>query len=151
MNSSRKLGITLSYDYIPPQILNEILPIISDSNFTHIFIPEIWGRDAFSQVAEMARYTDLTLCTGIVNLYSRSPATLAQTAASLHDLTKGKFILGLGLSGPIVIQDWHGVNYHTPSPLQRTREYLEILSLIFSGNRVNYSGEIFSLAVQIKF
>jgi alkanesulfonate monooxygenase SsuD/methylene tetrahydromethanopterin reductase-like flavin-dependent oxidoreductase (luciferase family) len=145
MNLAKKLGITLSYDYIPPQTLNELLPIISDSNFTHIFIPEIWGRDAFSQVAEMARHTDLTLCTGIVNLYSRTPATLAQTAASLHDLTKEKFILGLGLSGPIVIQDWHGINYHTPSPLQRTREYLEILRLIFSGDRVNYSGEIFTL------
>ncbi|UCE13700.1 MAG: LLM class flavin-dependent oxidoreductase [Candidatus Heimdallarchaeota archaeon] len=146
MKPQKNLGITLSYDFIPPTLCNDLLRVLDDSNFTHLFVPEIWGRDAFTQIASMANHTsNLILGTGIVNLYSRTPATLAQTAAGLHELTDGKFILGLGLSGPIVIQDWHGVDFYHPSPLQRTREYLEIVRLIFSGERVNYSGQLFSL------
>lgn len=146
MSSQQKLGFTLSYDFLPPSLCHDLISVLDNNNFTHLFIPEAWGHDAFTQVATMSRYTsELIFGTGIVNLYSRSPATLAQTAASLFELTEGRFILGLGLSGPIVIQDWHGVNYHQSSPMQRTREYLEILHLIFSGERVNYKGEIFSL------
>jgi alkanesulfonate monooxygenase SsuD/methylene tetrahydromethanopterin reductase-like flavin-dependent oxidoreductase (luciferase family) len=126
---------------------HDLITQLDNTNFTHLFVPELWGHDAFTQLAAMASVTsELTLGTGIVNLYSRSPATLAQSAASLYELTEERFILGLGLSGPIVIQDWHGINYYQPSPMQRTREYLEILRLIFSGEQVNYdSGKIHSL------
>ncbi len=147
MSPQHKLGFTLSYDFLPPSLSHDLISLLNNSSFTHLFIPEAWGHDAFTQVAVMSRYTsELILGTGIVNLYSRSPATLAQTAASLFELCEGRFILGLGLSGPIVIQDWHGIDYHHPSPIQRTREYLEVLRLIFSGERVDYdSGKIFSL------
>ncbi|MHA2247359.1 MAG: LLM class flavin-dependent oxidoreductase [Candidatus Hodarchaeales archaeon] len=147
MNTQKKLGFTLSYDFLPPSLCHDLISLLDNSNFTHLFIPEAWGHDAFVQVAAMSHYTsELILGTGIVNLYSRTPATLAQTAASLFELTEGRFILGLGLSGPIVIQNWHGINYYQPSPIQRTREYLEVLRLIFSGERVDYDSEtIFSL------
>ena len=146
MKTQPNLGFTLSYDYIKPSLCHDLVSLLDNSNFTHLFIPERWGHDAFTQVTTMAHYTsNLILGTGIVNLFSRTPATLAQTAASIDEITEGRFILGLGLSGPIVIQDWHGVNFYHPSLLQRTREYLEILRLIFSGERVNYSGEIYSL------
>ncbi|MFX1283179.1 MAG: LLM class flavin-dependent oxidoreductase [Promethearchaeota archaeon] len=146
MKTQKKLGFTLSYDFLPPSLCHNLISLLDNSNFTHLFIPEAWGHDAFTQVAAMSHYTsELLLGTGIVNLYSRTPATLAQTAASLYELTEGRFILGLGLSGPIVVQDWHGINYYQFSPLQRTREYLEILRLILLGERVNYSGKIYSL------
>lgn len=147
MNTPKKLGFTLSYDFLLPSLCHDLISSLDNSCFTHIFIPEAWGHDAFTQVATMSQYTsELVLGTGIVNLYSRTPATLAQTAASLYELTEGRFILGLGLSGPIVIQDWHGINYFQPSPMQRTREYLEVLRLILSGKHVNYdTGKIFSL------
>jgi F420-dependent oxidoreductase-like protein len=147
MTSSEKLGFILSYDYLKPTFCHDLIRLLDNTDFTHLFIPEIWGHDAFTQIASMAKYTsNLTLGTGIVNLFSRTPATLAQTAASLNELTDGKFILGLGLSGPIVIQNWHGINYYQASPLQRTREYFEILRLIFSGERVNYeAGKLFRL------
>lgn len=140
------LGIMLSIDYIPHKLAVDILPMIEES-FTHVFIPELWGRDALTQVAALASITksNLTYGTAIVNTYSRSPATLAQTAASLSELTEGRFILGLGLSGPIVIQNWHGIPFYEHSPLQRTREYFEIIRLILSGERCNYTGEIFQL------
>ncbi|MFX1506565.1 MAG: LLM class flavin-dependent oxidoreductase [Promethearchaeota archaeon] len=146
MKKLKNLGFTLSYDYLKPSLCHDLVSLLDNSNFTHLFIPERWGHDAFTQVTTMAHYSsELILGTGIVNIFSRTPATLAQTAASIDELTKGRFILGLGLSGPIVIQDWHGVNFYHPSPLQRTREYLEILRLIFSGEQVNYTGEIYSL------
>ncbi len=146
MDSPEKLGFILSYDYLKPSLCHDLIRLLDDTNFTHLFVPEIWGHDAFTQLASMGQYTsNLTLGTGIVNLFSRTPATLAQTTASLTELTDGKFILGLGLSGPIVIKNWHGINYYRVSPLQRTREYFEILRLIFSGDRVNYEGKLFKL------
>ncbi len=81
--------------------------------------------------------------TGIVNVFSRSPALVAQTAATLDELSGGRVWLGLGTSGPLVIEQWHGVPYK--KPLQRTREYIEIIRLVLSGERVNYDGEIFHL------
>ncbi|MFX0125608.1 MAG: LLM class flavin-dependent oxidoreductase [Candidatus Hodarchaeota archaeon] len=146
MSSQVKLGFTLSYDYLQPSLCHDLVTLLDNSNFTHLFIPERWGHDAFTQATTMSHYTsELIIGTGIVNLFSRSPATLAQTAASIDELTEGRFILGLGLSGPIVIQNWHGINFFQPSPLKRTREYVEILRLIFSGERVNTSGDIYTL------
>lgn len=145
--SKNSLGFIISYDFLPPSLCNDLLKMLADSgSFTHLFVPELWGYDAFTQITSMVPHApNLTFGTGIVNLFSRTPATLAQTAASLHVLTEGKFILGLGLSGPVVIQDWHGVSYFQHSPLGRTREYIEILRLIFSGERVNYEGQMFKL------
>jgi alkanesulfonate monooxygenase SsuD/methylene tetrahydromethanopterin reductase-like flavin-dependent oxidoreductase (luciferase family) len=147
MNSQQQLGFILSYDYLKPSLCHDLITLLDNTNFSHLFVPEIWGHDAFSQIASMTKYaSNLTFGTGIVNLYSRTPATIAQTAASLHEMTEGKFVLGLGLSGPTVIQNWHGINYFQVSPLQRTREYFEILRLIFSGERVNYpNGKIYKL------
>jgi F420-dependent oxidoreductase-like protein len=145
--SKNPLGFIISYDFLPPSLCNDLIKILADSgSFTHVFVPELWGYDAFTQITSMVPYApNLTFGTGIVNLFSRTPATLAQTAAGLDALTEGKFILGLGLSGPIVIQDWHGVSYFQHSPLGRTREYIEILRLILSGETVNYEGQLFKL------
>jgi len=83
------------------------------------------------------------LATGIVNVFSRTPAALAQAIATLDEISGGRAVLGLGTSGSIVIQNWHGVPYD--KPLQRTREYIDIVRLILSGERVNYDGQIFHL------
>ncbi|MFX0208846.1 MAG: LLM class flavin-dependent oxidoreductase [Candidatus Hodarchaeota archaeon] len=140
------LGIVLSLDYLPKKQAEGILPVLENVGFTHVFVPEIWGRDAFTQVAYLASLNNnLAFGTGIVNIFSRSPSTIAQTAASLAELTEGRFILGLGLSGPIVIQNWHGIDYFAQPPLQRTREYFEIVRMILNGDRLNYKGQIFQL------
>jgi len=143
---SKKLGFTLSYDFVPPTLSHDLIHMLDNSVFTHVFVPEIWGYDALLECARMADHSEkLIFGTGIINIYSRSPATMAQAAASIFEQTDGRFILGLGLSGPNVIQNWHGMNYFDGSPMQRTREYLEIIRLILSGEEVNYSGEIFTL------
>ncbi len=146
MKINKKLGFTLSYDFVPPTLSHDLIQMLDTSVFTHVFVPEVWGYDALLECARMAEYSErLIFGTGIVNIYSRSPATMAQAAASIFEQSDERFILGLGLSGPNVIENWHGMNYYAGSPMQRTREYLEIIRLILSGEDVNYSGKIFTL------
>lgn len=112
--------------------------------YESFWLGESWGRDAFSILGHLAARTErIGLATGIVNVFSRSPALIAQTAATLDELSGGRFTLGLGTSGPLLIEQWHGILYQ--KPLQRTREYIEIIRLVLSGDRVNYEGEIFHL------
>lgn len=105
---------------------------------------ESWGRDAFTVLSLLACHTStLRLGTGIVSVFSRTPALLAQSIASLDLISQGRATLGLGTSGRIVIQDWHGLPYR--QPLDRTREYVEIIRLALSGGPVDYQGRFFQL------
>ena len=96
--------------------------------YASVWIGESWGRDAFTLLTMVACHTtNVRLGTGIVPVYSRTPALLAQTAASLDAISHGRAILGLGTSGKLVIEQWHGEKFDRP--LQRTREYIEIIRL----------------------
>ncbi|MCS7207252.1 MAG: LLM class flavin-dependent oxidoreductase [Dehalococcoidia bacterium] len=109
-----------------------------------VWLGESWGREVFTSLAYFALGTQrIQLGAGIVNVYSRTPALIGMAAATLDEVSGGRFILGLGVSGQIVIEQWHGVPFH--HPLERTREYVEILRLIWSGQRVNYQGRVFRL------
>ena len=109
-----------------------------------VWTGESWGRDAFTVLATIACHTQtLRVGTGIVNVFSRSPAMIAQSIASLDLISQGRAILGLGTSGRIVIEEWHGIPYQ--QPLARTREYLEIIRMALAGETVNYDGELFKL------
>ncbi len=110
-----------------------------------LWIPESWGRDAFTLLAQVAVHTStLRLATGIVNVFSRSPALIAQSAASLDEISGGRFILGLGTSGPRVVEHWHGVAYERPLP--RLRETVEIVRRVMRRDRLDYAGEVFQLS-----
>jgi F420-dependent oxidoreductase-like protein len=110
-----------------------------------IFVPEAWGRDAFVTLGALARSTyRIGLGTGIVNVYSRTPALLAMAAVTLDELSGGRAILGLGTSGQRVVEGWHGVPMGRP--LRRLREATEAVRAIVSGSRRGYSGETLSVA-----
>ena len=103
-----------------------ISKLADDLGYHSFWTSESWGRDAFTILAMIACHTEnIRLATGIVNTYSRTPALLAQTIASLDIISKGRAILGLGSSGKVVVEGWHGVPFD--SPLARTREYIEII------------------------
>jgi len=90
-----------------------------------VWVAEAYGLDAPSQMGYIAARTSrVRIGSAILPVYSRTPALLAQTAAGLDALSEGRFILGLGASGPQVIEGWHGVAY--TQPLERTREIIEI-------------------------
>ena len=108
------------------------------------FSGEAWGSDAVTPLAYLADKTQrIRLATGIMQTPARTPAMAAMTALTLHDLTGGRFALGLGASGPQVVEGLHGVAFRTP--LTRLRETVEICRMIFAGERVGYDGKVFRL------
>lgn len=105
---------------------------------------ESWGRDAFTVLTMLACHTErIGLGTGIVTVYSRTPGLIAQSIASLDQISGGRAILGLGSSGRIVIEDWHGVKFD--HPVGRTAEYIDIIRMALAGDRVNYAGRFYNL------
>jgi len=108
------------------------------------FSAEAWWSDAATPLAYLADKTErIKLATGIMQITARTPAMTAMTALTLHDLTDGRFILGLGASGPQVVEGLHGVRYK--APLSRLRETVEICRMIFAGEKVKYDGRVFQL------
>ena len=109
-----------------------------------IWSGESWGFDAITPLAYLsARTSRIGLGTGIVQLGSRSPANLAMTAMSMQSLSGGRFRLGIGTSGPQVVEGWHGVSFD--KPITRTREMIEIVRMATSGNRLAYEGQVYEL------
>ncbi|MCK9495266.1 MAG: LLM class flavin-dependent oxidoreductase [Dehalococcoidia bacterium] len=101
---------------------------------------ETWGFDAFTPVAYLASKTQrVTLGTAIAQVGTRSPATLAMTALAMASMTNDRFVLGLGTSGPQVIEGWHGVPFNPA--YTRLRETIEVIRLATSGERVTYEGK----------
>ena len=109
-----------------------------------LWVPEVWGYDALTGLAFLAaKTTSIGLGTFVVQLGSRSPALLATSALSLQELSGGRFVLGIGTSGPGVMEGWHGVRFRRP--VQTTRETVEILRTVSRGERLEHAGEIYPL------
>src|SRR6516164_1595410 len=95
-----------------------------------VFVPEAYTFDAVSQLGYIAAKTErMQIASGIFPLYSRTPALLGMTAAGLDFVSGGRFTLGLGASGPQVIEGWHGVPYD--APIGRAREIIEICRMVW--------------------
>ncbi len=109
-----------------------------------VFVPEAYSFDAVSQLGYIAaRTTRLEIASGILPIYSRTPALTAMTAAGLDFVSGGRFTLGLGTSGPQVIEGWHGVPYD--APVGRTRELVEICRMVWRRDRLDYQGKHYTL------
>ena len=109
-----------------------------------VFVPEAYSYDAVSQLGYIAAKTErLQLASGILQLYSRTPALTAMTAAGLDYVSDGRFTLGIGASGPQVIEGWHGVPYD--APLGRAREIIEICRMVWRRERLEYNGRYYQL------
>jgi F420-dependent oxidoreductase-like protein len=105
---------------------------------------EAWGHDAATPLAFMAARTSrIRLGTGIMQAGTRTPALLAMTAMSLNAMSGGRFMLGLGVSGPQVIEGWHGIRFDRP--VTRMRETVDIVRQAMRGERVSYKGRVYEL------
>jgi F420-dependent oxidoreductase-like protein len=105
---------------------------------------ESWGLDAATPLAFMAARTSrIRLGSGIMQAGTRTPALLAMTAMSLASMSGGRFVLGLGVSGPQVIEGWHGLRFDRP--VTRMRETVEIVRRAIRGERVAYKGQVYEL------
>ncbi len=126
-----KLGIIAGYS---PATMNVPMDLILEAEglgFDSVWTAEAWGSDAVSPAAWiLARTTKINVGTAIMQMPARTPAATAMTAMTLYALSGGRFILGLGPSGPQVVEGWHGVAYGRP--LTRTREYISIIRKILA-------------------
>ena len=109
-----------------------------------VWIPETWGMENFSLLSLASNKNNFSkIGSSIINIYSRSPSLIAMGAATLDSVSNGRFILGLGTSSQPIVEDFHGKIF--ANPLQRMKEYIEIIQLILTGKQIDYKGEIFSL------
>ena len=139
MRIACSLGSLLSVN----QVL-ECSKIISSTNIDSIWIPETWGMENFSMLSAVSgKTTTQKIGSSIINIYSRSPSTIAMGAMTVDSISKGRLILGLGTSSIPIVEDYHGAIFE--KPVQRMKEYVEIIRLILSGKPINYSGQIFNL------
>src|SRR6266566_4525250 len=108
------------------------------------WVAEAWGADAPSPLGYLAARTKtMLLGSGVIQVGTRSPVTIAQTAMTLAHLSGGRFLLGLGVSGPQVMEGLHGVPFG--HPLGRMRETVEIVRQTFTGEKVTYAGRHYGL------
>ena len=109
-----------------------------------VWVAEFWAGDALTPLAYLAAQTStVRLGTAIVQLGARTPAMLAMSALSMQALSGGRFALGIGASGPQVMEGWHGVRFD--QPVRRTRETIEIIRTITAGERLEYDGVVYRL------
>jgi len=109
-----------------------------------IWSAEAWGHDAVTPLAFVAARTSrIRLGTGIMQAGTRTPALVAMTAMSLAAMSRGRFLLGLGVSGPQVIEGWHGIRFERP--VQRIREMVEIVRRATRGERLEFKGSVYEL------
>src|SRR5918911_901267 len=111
------------------------------------WVAEAYGFDSATQLGYLAAKTEQALLgSAIFNIYSRTPALLAQTAAGLDEVSQGRAVLGLGASGPQVIEGWHGLAYD--HPVQRTREIIDICRMVWRRDVLRYDGRCYQLPLK---
>ncbi|HYJ56397.1 MAG TPA: LLM class F420-dependent oxidoreductase [Mycobacterium sp.] len=127
-----KLGLQLGYwGAQPPTNHAELVSTAEDAGFDTVFTAEAWGSDAYTPLAWWGRETTrMRLGTSVIQLAARTPTACAMAALTLDHLSGGRHILGLGVSGPQVVEGWYGAKF--PKPLARTREYVDILRQVWA-------------------
>src|SRR5215467_3300272 len=137
-----KLGLNLGYAS-PGTNPAELVPLVQEAEelgFDSVWAAEAWGTDAVTVLAWMAASTSrIKVGSAIMQIPGRTPANTAMTAATLDLMSGGRFVLGLGTSGPQVVEGWHGEPWG--KPLTKTREYIEIVRAALRRDVVEHEGE----------
>src|SRR5437879_1865118 len=122
--------------------IRESAVLAEDLGYSCLTTGESWGEDAFTGLAQLAAVTSrIRIGTSIVPVFARSPANLAMTALNMDRMSDGRFFLGLGTSGQLVVQDLHGEPF--VKPLTRMREYIDIIRKAARGERLDHDGAFF--------
>src|SRR3954453_22127416 len=141
-----RLGLQVGYwglGLTPEQQL-EMVKSAESAGFDSVWSAEAYGSDAATVLAWLASQTErIKIGSAIFQIPGRSPGMTAMTAATLDNLSDGRMILGLGTSGPQVAEGWHGQGF--AKPLERTREYVEILRMALARDRVEFEGNQYEL------
>jgi F420-dependent oxidoreductase-like protein len=142
-----KLGLQLGYWGRGPNPFH--VPLAQEAErlgYDSVWVAESWGNDAFSFATWMAAHTEsIRVCTGVVQMSGRTPTSCAMHAITVDHLSNGRFALGLGLSGPQVVEGWYGQPYG--KPIKRTREYIDVIRQVLrrDADGVAFDGEFVHL------
>lgn len=133
-----KLSTQLAYSGNPRAAADQV-SALEHAGLDQLWVAEAYGFDSVSLLGYLAAKTErIELCAGILNVYSRTPGALLQTAAGIDNVSGGRAVIGLGASGPQVIEGFHGLPYDRP--LGRTREVIDILRRGLRRERVTSDG-----------
>src|SRR5438132_6097751 len=143
-----KLGIVLPYSSADMSLPIDRVLEAERLGFDSVWTSEAYGSDAVSPAAwVLARTTRIKAGTAIMQMPARTPAMTAMTAMTLDALSGGRFVLGIGVSGPQVVEGWHGVAYG--KPLVRTREYVEIVRTVLQREKpLEHHGEHYDIPIR---
>jgi probable F420-dependent oxidoreductase len=144
MARERRWGITLPLAGYGLAEQRQIVAELADLGYTDAWSAELNGIDAFTPLVLASQWSDrLRLGTAIAPIYTRGPGTLALTAATLADLAPGRFVMGLGTSTPVVVEQWNDIPFQ--APYQRSRDTLRFLKAALAGEKVTERYETFSV------
>lgn len=139
------VGFGIPYDR--PERWKDIVDFVVQADrlgVDSVWSAEAWGSDAVTPLAYLASRTErIKLGSGIIQTGTRTPALVAMTSATLQLLSEGRYLLGLGTSGPQVMEGWHGIGFD--KPVTRMREIVEIVRLTLSGERLTFRGDVYQL------
>jgi probable F420-dependent oxidoreductase len=142
--TTQNLGLTIPQAGLSLAEHAELLRALPDCGYTDVWSAETAGADAFSPLALAAAWQPaLRLGTAIVPVFTRGPALIAQSAASLAAAAPGRFSLGLGASSPAIVQGWNGIDYH--QPYRRTRDVLRFVKAALAGELVDGAFDTFTI------
>jgi F420-dependent oxidoreductase-like protein len=138
----------LGYWMFGPEDAIDLVRGAESAGFDSVWTAEAYGSDCFSVLCWMgARTTRIKLGTGIMQISARTPACVAMTATTIDHMSNGRLILGIGVSGPQVVEGWYGQPF--PKPMARTREYVSLLrQMISREGPVSFSGKHYKLPIE---
>lgn len=143
-----RLALSIGYSAGQVDLPMDLIKLADEMGVYAIWTAEAYGSDSVTPLAWIGPQTkQIKLGTAIMQMPGRTPANAAMTAMTLNQLSGGRFLMGLGVSGPQVVEGWHGVTYKRP--LTRTREYIQILRTIFAREeRLTHDGKIYQIPYQ---
>ena len=138
-----KLSMLLNYSGNPREAADEVAAL-EKAGLDTVWVPEAYGFDSPTLMGYLAAKTEtVEIGAGILNVFSRTPSAIAQTAAGLDNVSQGRALLGLGASGPQVIEGWHGMPYS--KPLTRVGEYVDVVRAALRREVLEYDGKTVTL------
>ncbi|UYP19787.1 LLM class F420-dependent oxidoreductase [Rhodococcus sp. Z13] len=138
-----RIGMGLNYSGGFAETVAEVADL-ERAGLDIVFVPEAYSFDAVSQLGYLAaKTTRVELASGILQMFTRTPTLTAMTAAGLDYVSEGRFVLGIGASGPQVIEGFHGVPYN--APLARTREIVDICRKVWRREKIDHQGKYYQI------
>jgi probable F420-dependent oxidoreductase len=145
MSSAPRWGITLPLHGYSLTEQRELVSSLADLGYTDAWSSELSGIDAFTTLVLASQWTDrLRFGTAIASVYTRGPALLAMTAATMAELAPGRFVMGIGTSTPVVVEQWNAIPFE--APYQRSRDTLRFLRAALTGAKVTEQYETFTVS-----